>query len=160
LDIESLGIIHSLAKQGLPVCLKHTPTEAGQAQHKEFGHMIESLSRLENVNNSFYKLIDHKPLIEGKNLPEYWCRTDGKSAKIFFSNPHNKNLKYPLEYGQSLNDSTIILPVTINFNNSGFLVDLKFEPYQSVLLSIDRVGKVTFEDISFVPKKPVKSPKD
>jgi len=160
LDVESLDIIHSLAKQGLPVCVKNTPAEAGQAQHKEFTHKIESLYKLDNVSNSFEKLIDHKPLIEAKNLPEYWCRTDGKSVKIFFSNPHFKNLKYPLEYGQSLNDSTTILPVTINFNNSGFQVDLKFEPYQSVLFSIDRVGKITFDDITFVPKKPVKPPKE
>ena len=156
LDLETLDVIHSLARQGLPVVMKNYPQEAGKIKHQEFEHLIQSLGKLPDVNSGFRHLAGFKPLVEGKNLPEFWCRTDGKSAVLFFSHPHFKDLKYPLEYGQSLTDSTAIIPVVINFNNQSIPVELKFDPYQSLLLKIDRLGKIEFADITFVPDKPVK----
>lgn len=160
LDLESLTVIHALAQQGLPVVLKNSPLEAGNTKHKEFGHFIQSLGKMKNVDEDLLQLIDFKPLVEGENLPEFWCRTDGKSAQIFFANPASTGLKYPLEYGQSLTGSTAVVPVVINFNNHIIPLDLKFEPYQSLLLKIDRMGKIDFADITFIPETPVKiSPK-
>ena len=156
LDLETLDVIHSLARQGLPVVMKNYPQEAGKIKHQEFEHLIQSLGKLPDVNSGFRHLAGFKPLVEGKNLPEFWCRTDGKSAALFFSHPHFKDLKYPLEYGQSLTDSTVIIPVVINFNIQSIPVELKFDPYQSLLLKIDRMGKIEFADITFVPDKPVK----
>ncbi len=59
-----------------------------------------------------------------------------------------------MSYGQSKQETTITRKVNINFKNKLIPVELNFEPYQSLLLSIDENGKVKFEDIKFVPKTP------
>jgi len=66
-------------------------------------------------------------------------------------------LKYPLAYGQSLQTEPIEKQITLNFAGKSSHVLLRFEPYQSLLLLVDENGNITFEDITFVPKTPVKS---
>jgi hypothetical protein len=158
LDKESLETVLKLAEKGLPVCLKNKPVEAGFIKDEEFDEMLETLVQLPNVKEELMQVINCKPLIEGENLPEFWCRTNGESAIIFLANPTSKALKYPLKYGQSFQDSTIVQNVTINFNGKSLPVELCFEPYQSVLLNIARDGNVTREEIKFVPKTPVQIP--
>ena len=68
----------------------------------------------------------------------------------------SKGMVYPVQYGSSLQDSTLERKVEVTFNGKSSPVDLKFEPYQSVLLNIDESGNIKFEDIRFVPKRPVK----
>jgi hypothetical protein len=154
LDIQSLEIIAKLAEQGLPVCLKRRPLQAGHLKDKRFDQLADRLVSLPNVMEEFDKLITQKPLIEGENLPEFWCRSDGESAIIFMANPLYKGLKYPLDYGQSHQDSTIAQKITINFNETSRPIELRFEPYQSLLLKMDKNGDIEFLDITFVPKIP------
>jgi len=154
-DIETLETVYRIARQGLPVCLKSTPSQAGHIKNEKFKKLLDSLKLLPNVCNDFAALQKQKPLIEGENLPEFWCRTDGKSAHIFFSNPKAKDLKYPLAYGQSFQAEPIIKQITINFAGKSSHVLLRFEPYQSMLLVVDDKGNITFEDITFVPKTPI-----
>ncbi|MCF8365309.1 MAG: hypothetical protein K9H16_05980 [Bacteroidales bacterium] len=152
LDIETLEVILALAGQGLPVCLKCKPDQAGHLKNELFHHLTNKLKSLPNVSEDFGQLITHKPLLEGENLPEFWCRTDGESAIIFVANPLYKGLKYPLNYGQSHQDSTIAQTVTLNFNGISRQIELRFEPYQSLLLKMDKNGEIEFLDITFVPK--------
>jgi len=112
------------------------------------------LVSLPNVMEEFDKLITQKPLIEGENLPEFWCRTDGEIVLIFLANPNSKGLKYPLAYGQSFQPETIIQQVIINFSGKSNPVELRFKPYQSLLLKMDKNGDIEFLDITFVPKIP------
>lgn len=155
LDIETLEVILTLAEQGLPVCLKRKPDQAGHLKNELFHHLTYDLTSLPNVSEDFGQLITHKPLLEGENLPEFWCRSDGESAIIFVANPLYKGLKYPLNYGQSHQDSTIAQTVTLNFNGISRQIDLRFEPYQSLLLKMDKNGEIEFLDINFVPKTPI-----
>ncbi len=154
LDIETLEVILTLAEQGLPVCLKRTPLQAGHLKDKRFDQLADRLTSLPNVMEEFDRLITHKPLLVGENLPEFWCRSDGESAIIFMANPLYKGLKYPLDYGQSHQDSTIAQKITINFNETSRPIELRFEPYQSLLLKMDKNGDIEFLDITFVPKIP------
>jgi hypothetical protein len=154
LDIESLEAILMLAEKELPVCLKLRPVQAGHLKDKRFDQLADRLVSLPNVMEEFDKLITQKPLIEGENLPEFWCRSDGESAIIFMANPLYKGLKYPLDYGQSHQDSTIAQKITINFNETSRPIELRFEPYQSLLLKMDKNGDIEFLDITFVPKIP------
>ena len=49
--------------------------------------------------------------------------------------------------------------IEIQYQGKKIPVKLAFSPYQSLLLKIDKKGKVTFIDISFVPKTPVYQPR-
>jgi len=156
LDIETLKTILNLAKEGLPVCLKQTPVQSGYIKSKEFETMLDKLRALPNVNSKFKQLVQQPPLLEGENIPGFWSRTDGKTLKVFFANPKTEKLAYPVIYGQSYQAETIVRNIVINFKGKNIPVKLRFKPYQSLLLNINEKGEVRFEDISFMPKIPVK----
>ena len=75
---------------------------------------------------------------------------------FFFANPLTEKLAYPVVYGQSYQDSTIIREVTLNFNGKSYPVKLEFKPYQSLFLRINENGGARFRDIYFMPEVPVK----
>ncbi len=156
LDIETLKTLFWLAGEGLPVCLKQIPAQAGYYKNTEFETMLLKLQTLPNVNADLKKLVEEPPLVTGVNIPGFWCRSKGKEATIFFANPRTEDLSYPLSYGQSYQDSTYTRNVTINYQGNNIPVMLKFEPYQSMLLNIDETGRIRFENIYFMPKIPVK----
>jgi hypothetical protein len=156
LDMETLEIIYNLAKKGLPVFIKNQPDQAGYLKSVDFEKTLQQLLALPNATHVLSEVLPSVPLVKGNDLPEFWCRTDGKSAFIFFANPLAKGLKYPLSYGQSLQTEDIFTEVEINFGGRAFHVQLRFEPYQSILLKIDPDGSYDFMDIGFVPKTPVK----
>ena len=116
--------------------------------------ILESLKKLPNVSNDFRLLIKQRPLVEGEIVPAFWGRSNGKSALLFFPNPNSEEVTYPVAYGQSFQDSTIIRTVNINFNQKSIPVMLAFKPYQSLLLKISENGVVNFENIYFMPKTP------
>lgn len=153
-DIETLKTILKLATEGLPVCLKQNPKQCGYIKNEKFNSILAQLNKLPNVSSNMQKIFKQGPLIIGNNIPEFWCRTNGKVSTIFFANPKTEKLIYPVAYGQSLQDSTINKNVTINLNGKSTDVNLEFKPYQSLLLNINENGKVEFEDIYFMPKIP------
>jgi hypothetical protein len=154
LDLETVKTIYKHAKDGLPVCLKQIPKQSGYLKSEEYGKILGELISLPNVVKDF-PLIKIGHLVNGDSTPEYWCRTDGESLVIFFANPKAENLIYPVVYGQSLQENTVMRKVNINMKGKSIPVELKFEPNQSVLLFIDKNGSVKFEDIRFIPKTPV-----
>ncbi len=156
LDVAALNSVVSLAEKGLAVCLKKKPSQAGFKKSSDFNSLLGKLLKLPNVTDHLNQSIGSSPLVKGENLPEFWCRTDGKSAKIFFANPLSKKMTYPMKYGMALQDSVIERPVVVSFKGKSTPVLLKFEPYQSILLDIDGSGNMKFEDITFVPKTPEK----
>ncbi|MCX6157872.1 MAG: glycosyl hydrolase [Ignavibacteriota bacterium] len=153
LDLETIKTMYKLAKDGLPVCLKQLPKQSGYIKSEEFETILGKLKSLPNVTNEFTSIrMNH--LVMGDNVPDYWCRTDGKSLVMFFANPKAEGLTYPIAYGQSLQENTITKKVNINYKGKNVPVELKFELYQSLLLFIDEKGNAKFEDIKFVPKSP------
>ena len=160
MDIRALRRILELAKQGMRLCLKRRPMEPGMVKTAEYHAMLDQLLELENISADFHALIDHDPLVKGDSLTDYWAREDGDDIYVFFAHPFAKNLKYPIYSGQSWSDSTITRSITISAHGKSTKVDLRFEPYQSVLLRVDKRGKASFEDIRFVPKDPVVRPKE
>ena len=109
---------------------------------------------MKNVKREFNLITKNKPLVAGENIPGFWCRINGNSAKIFFANPRSKKLTYPVSYGQSFQDKVISRKIIINFKNKSYPVTLNFEPYQSIMITINEKGKLTFDDIKFIPKIP------
>ncbi len=156
LDMETLKTILNVAAEGIPVCLKQIPQQAGYHKNPGFNKMLHQLTILPNVSDDFHALMNEPPLITGENIPGFWCRTSNNNATIFFANPKTESLTYPVSYGQSWQDSTIVRNVIINFMGKVIPVMLAFRPYQSLLLNINEQGEAKFEDIYFMPRIPLK----
>ena len=149
LDEDSLDDILRLAGKGLRVCLKKTPKKPGHIQTESYFQKLEKLSKMVNVTNIIY----FKPVIEGEDLPEFWIRHTNSEAYIFIAHPKSKDLKYPMTYGQSYTEKTIVKKIKINLFDKIFEKELQFEPYKSICLKISKTGIEEIKN-SFKPKIP------
>jgi len=152
IDKEALSQILRLAKQGLPVCLKHRPKKPGLVKALTYNKTVSELMLLENVSSDFSKISVNPPLVKGQKLPDFWCRTSGKDYHIFFAHPMSKDLHYPLAYGHSFTNKKIKRSVAIRINHGYKKACLIFNPYQSILLKISGNGSIKPTDISFLPR--------
>ena len=159
MDIRALERVVSLAKQGLPVCLKKAPSQPGKNKSPQFLELIAKLVKLPNVSSHFEDIVQHPPLITGEFIPEYWCRVlkDG-TKRLFLAQSKSKELKYPVYSGQSMMEDSEFINISIS--NDGIQIDtrLEFKPYQSLLLELRPGGSLSQKDIYFVPKDPVVRP--
>jgi hypothetical protein len=154
LDGDALGTILEIAKQGFPVCLKKRPAQPGRNQTALYQEQLEELTKLSNVSTDLKALAIPRPLVEGDDLPDFWCRVEDGECNIFFAQPLAQNLTLPLKYGQSFMDKEMTRRVTINANGKSTPLDLVFKPYQSLLVKLDKKGKPHFVNITYVPRTP------
>jgi len=152
LDIEALRNIVRLAGEGLPVWFVKTPAQPGKNKSPEYAELITKLSLIPNVSAN-PEIIRGKALIEGENLPDFWCRDEGGELYIFFANPMSQNLKYPLTYLQSFDDKGSQRNITINANGKTEKILLDFKPSESLLIKINKDGVINFIDLGFKPEK-------
>ncbi len=155
LDMLALQEIVKLAKNGFPVCLSQVPVEAGHIKHPQFPQLLESLQSLPNVSPELKAVCDKPPLLEGDDLPPYWCRQTERGLLLFLANPRSKKLRFPIGYGESFQDKPVSRHLKIRFGKRSDELDLVFSPFQSILLEIPERGKIREMDIRFVPKDPV-----
>ena len=155
LDGDVLGTILEIAKKGFPVCLKKKPAQPGRNQTALYQKQLEELTKLPNVSADLKALAIPKPLVQGDDLLDFWCRVKDGEYNIFFAQPPAQNLKLPLKYGQSFMDREMTRRVTINANGRSTPLDLVFEPYQSLLVKVDKNGNSRFVDVTYVPRIPV-----
>jgi hypothetical protein len=134
LDAAALGTILRLARRGLPVYLKRRPAQPGRRQHAGYAHNLAALYALDNVHPTFAP--PTPPLVEGKDLPEFWCRVDGTEAILFFAHPASKRLSYPMRYGQAEETEAADLTVTIHWAGRRVERRLTFPPKQSLLVQM------------------------
>ncbi len=153
-DDAALTTILNLARKGLSICLKKDFAQPGYMKDATYAQRFTELKSLQNVRADFSATAVKKPLVHGEGLPDFWCRVDLGNYYIFFANPKAQNLHLPLQYGQGLQKEAIIRNVVVATPGKTQEVQLKFEPYQSLLLKIDRKGKIEFEDIYFRPEDP------
>ncbi len=142
LDYEVLKTITELAEDGLPVCLKGRPEEAGFMKHADFDILAERLIELSSPD--WASLIKTKPLVSGDDLPYFWCRRDGDKYYIFFAHPVAKEFKYPVTYGQADTAETLYRKVTISIKGKSTDINLAFKPYESLMLEMGSNGKYRF----------------
>lgn len=152
IDYKVLKRLMSLAGDGLKVILRQMPGEPGTILHTDYSEIAEGLKDLENVSSGMPDNLG--PFIRGTDLVPHWCRKDGDILYVFFSNPGSERIRFPLEYGQSLNSDTIRMKCVINWNANEIEMNLVFDPYQSLLYKIEN-GEAEKIDIEFIPKKPV-----
>jgi hypothetical protein len=154
LDYEALLNILNLADKGLPICLKRRPRHPGFNKNPDFQRNLARLLDYRNVKDALEKIAVNPPLVAGEELPEFSCRVSKKVAYLFFAHPQTKELRYPMKYGQSRCEKTVETPVKVNIFDRSISVRLVFEPYQSVLLKIEKNGDTFFENIKWSPKEP------
>jgi hypothetical protein len=160
LDARALDRILELARQGLSCCVKQRPRQPGLKKGPDYHKKLDQLLRLPNVGTQLAEVMDHGPLVRGDSVPAYWARQEGDDVYIFFAHPFCKDLAYPIYSGQSWSDSTLVRPVVITTSGQAVEVDLRFAPYQSLLVRVNNAGKVAFEDIRYVPRDPVIRPRE
>jgi len=161
MDVRALRRVLELANLGLPVCLKRFPKQPGLVKSLEYAAMLNDLSRLNNVSENFKQVMDHPPLIQGNNLPDYWCRVgeDG-THYLFLAQGPSKDLKYPVYSGQSYMKQSDFRELTLNINGKIIRQNFEFKPYQSLMLRIAANGEMEFIDITFIPKGPIVRPRE
>jgi hypothetical protein len=142
LDYEVLETMVELAESGFPMCLKRKPEEAGYLKHIDFDKLAARLVELSSAEWSI--VASTKPLIEGNDLPFFWCRKEQNKYYIFFAHPVAKEFRYPVKYGQADTQETLIRSIKINFKGRSLEVKLAFKPYESLLLEISSNGKYRF----------------
>ncbi|MCB2221667.1 MAG: hypothetical protein KQI35_14825 [Bacteroidetes bacterium] len=153
LDPESLSAIYNLAIQGLPIFMMRWPKQAGTGDVENFEKLLRQLKDLPNIKTKLSGL-NFLPLVQGHNLPEFWCRINKEQLSVFFSNPRAANLTLPLSYGQSFTEDKIEKKIVLNIGGKLLDYTLRFHPYQSVLLEISPDGKISELDIGYVPDIP------
>lgn len=153
LDREALLNILSLAEKGLPICLKKRPRQPGFKKKPDFEKKLDRLIDYHNVMDALERIAINPPLVAGEELPEFSCRVSKNAAYLFFAHPKTKELRYPLKYGQSRCQRTIEIPVKVHIFDRSINIKLVFEPYQSVLLKIEKDGDAFFENIKWSLKK-------
>ena len=142
LDYDVLKTMTELVEKGFPICMKQKPEEAGYFQHADFDSMAKILTKLSS--SDWTTISPAKPLIEGNDLPFYWCRKEDDRYLVFFAHPVAKEFQYPVKYGQADSDQEVVRNISMNMNNRKVDIQLKFEPYQSLLLEIRSNGKYRF----------------
>ncbi len=152
IDYKVVKRLAELAGDGLKIVLKKNPGEPGSLQNPDYSTLVDELKSSENVSDRLPE--DLAPFISGSSLPRHWCREDGETLYIFFANPKADRLKFPLEYGQSLQNGTKEMKITLNYKGKEYNLDLVFGPYQSLLYKIEN-NKIKKIDIGFIPEIPV-----
>jgi hypothetical protein len=152
LDYNVLKRIAELAENNFRIILKRDPKEPGTLLHPDYSQITDKLKKSKNVSELMPD--DLSPFISGSTIPRHWCRKDGETLYIFFPNPKSDRLKFPLEYGQSLERETKNMEVTVNYHGKSYNMKLVFDPYQSLLFKIEK-GEIEIIDITFIPKTPV-----
>lgn len=151
MDYSSLKSILRLAGQGLPVCVAKRPVEPGKVKHADYDSLLEQLMALPTVSSE-QAVIPGKPLVEGTDIPDFWCREDGGKMYLFFANPMTSTVSYPMEYANAFNDKGSLRKVTINHHGRSDIVDLKFNPMESVLIEASAKG-VRQIPLDYIPQR-------
>ena len=139
MEMGALKEMLRLAGVGMPLCLMRDPEEPGMVKHDEYAGLLMQLHRLGNVKAD-PGVINVKPLFEGENLPDFWCRQDGDTYYVFVANPMTQTISYPLIYRYAFADKGSVRHITVNHHGKSEPYALKFAPMQSIMLKITRHG--------------------
>lgn len=160
LDIKALENLIKLAKRGCPICITKKPSQPGFNKDKRYDDLIRELFSQKSVSGILQKTAQKPPLIEGRFIPEFWCRQIDDELIFFLSHPVTRSITYPMRYGQSFCETEMAIKVTINYRGNSNTINLQFKPYQAVVFRIDKQCKVKFEDVNFSVPPPTFSQPD
>ena len=151
MSYQSLADILRLAEAGLLVCLATLPEEPGVNKHADYQALVDRLLALPNVSRDA-SVFNGKPLFEGEDLPDFWCRRDGENLYAFFANPLSATVSYPVEYGYAFTDTGSTREVVVNHHGRSDAFTLDFRPMESILLEITPEGLRQIS-LGYIPPK-------
>lgn len=151
LDYRTVKRITEMAAAGLTIIFKKDPLQPGAVQRADYSKLIRQIRNSKNVSSAMPASLT--PFITGTTVPRHWCRRDGETIYIFFPNPKADRIKFPLEYGQSLETETKQMQVSVHDKGKTYNLPLTFKPYQSLLYKIED-GKIDNINIDFIPIVP------
>ena len=139
MELDALKEVLRLAESGMPLCLVRDPKEPGRVKHDGYAVLLSRLHGFKNVQTD-PAVIDAKPLIEGAELPDFWCRQEGDTYYLFVANPMTQTISYPLSYRYAFSDTGSVRSITVNHHGKSEPYKLQFAPRQSIMLKIDKDG--------------------
>ena len=151
LEYSSLKDIVRLAKAGLPVFLGRIPKEPGVVKHQDYPELLDELKKIPSVSEES-SIIPPDHLVEGTDIPDFWCRRDGDTYYIFFANPMSMKVTYPMEYGFAFTDQGCVREITVNHHGKSDHVVLDFHPMESLMLKVTPKG-VRKVELGYIPPK-------
>ncbi len=140
LDLETLRAITGCAEEGLQVCILQRPSQPGFRKDKAYPMEVDRLLALPTVQADDVEILQEPPLVEGENIPDFWCRSDNGTAWLFFAHPASQHLKYPLTYGQSDQAIACRKELRINWNEKEIPITLDFPAGASILVEVRADG--------------------
>ena len=81
LDMAALQQVVRLAKEGLPVVMAREPKQPGKNKSEDFTRLYAELMALSSVSSRPADVLKQEPLLEGEDLPDFWCRQDGEVGR-------------------------------------------------------------------------------
>ncbi|MBE0644328.1 MAG: hypothetical protein IH600_09640 [Bacteroidetes bacterium] len=144
LDRRTVWAIFDRASEGLNVCLLQRPSEpgfqTGRLSMLEYELDVDALLALPTVRTDASAILEVPPLVEGRNIPDFWCRSEGETAWLFFAHPASQGLRYPLAYGQAADARAERRELTIHWQGKSIPLVLDFPPGASILVEVDAEG--------------------
>lgn len=155
LDLETIKTIAYKARQGANIIINKRPKQAGRFKSRQFSDTLNYLYNNELIFTDISEIENIEPLISGNNIPDYYARIINDDIFIFFAHPFANNLTLPVKYGFSKADKLITKDVTIFTNGVKQKVLLKFYPYSSIILKIDKNNNISFVNYDYKPNEPI-----
>lgn len=152
-DYKVIKRVYELARQGLRVILRQQPEEPGFVKHEDYMLLVDAIKAVADSDISSLST-ELSPFIDGAEIPAHWCRNDGDTLYVFFPHRNSRNLEFPIQYGQSLDNESYSLRVKLSYEGQSYQINLNFKPYQSLLYKLHE-GVAEEIDIEFVPEAPV-----
>ena len=154
LDLSTVRALQSIAEKGVPICMRRRPEQPGRFRHEGYDAAVDELFSQPSVSGSTADLFSDPPLLDGNDLPLFWCREAEDGLRIFFAHPLAAHLKYPLPYGIAEDAGRTVRTATLRWGNIRKILTLRFPTQGSLLLHIDRNGRVREIQPGWLPKAP------
>ncbi|CAH6418177.1 Alpha-L-rhamnosidase [uncultured virus] len=142
LDYDAVVELLRIVNNGGHIIIKDIPVQPGFNRSNDYSILISELYHHPNSHRELTNLsID--PIIDGNDIPPFWCREDGSDLYIFLAHPATINVKYPLRYCQYKESEYEERHIKVYLSrHSTNYINLKFAPGDSVLLHVTSEGTV------------------
>lgn len=132
LDFDSLKELVRINSEGGKIVVKRKPAQPGYILSDLYDNLLNVLL---THRNTYFEL-KTCPILEGDNLPPFWCRKDELALSLFFAHPSVAEVSYPLKFHQSDDLTCITREVKIYLPSQEFVkVNLKFKK-SSIMLRL------------------------
>ena len=140
LSLGTLRAVYAIALAGGKVILRGRPKSPGEKKQSEYQPLLEKLISC-TAALSAVGLAGIVPLVEGKGIPDFWCRRIGSKENekllYFFGHPDSADLSYPMRHGASLCTKPTAKKIILHVAGARHLVTLEFEQYSGILIEAD-----------------------